>query len=252
MTSPRADGRRVPDWAALREDYGRGGSPRPTWPPTRSRCSTAWLDEAVAAGSTSPTRWCSRPPTPRDGPRAGWSCSRASGRTASCSSPTTRRARARSSPPTRAARCSSRGTRSSARCASRGSPRCSTTTRSRPTSHSRPAGPAVGAWASHQSRRCERSALAALRLGGGALRAALRRDGEVPVPRRVGRLSRRPEVVRVLAGPSQPDARPAGLPPHGLRLDHRAPRALTHSISTSGGRESHFAQGSGGRRQKDL
>ncbi|CAA9302138.1 MAG: Pyridoxamine 5'-phosphate oxidase, partial [uncultured Friedmanniella sp.] len=60
-----------------------------------------------------------------------------------------------------------------------------------------------------------------LRGGGGAVR---RRRGALP--RALGRLPRHAPVDRVLAGPAEPDARPAGLPPHRRRLGPGPPGPL--------------------------
>ena len=56
------------------------GWTRPTWRPTRSRCSSAGTHDAVARrGRTSPTRWSSPPSSRRRARRRrGWCCSRAS------------------------------------------------------------------------------------------------------------------------------------------------------------------------------
>ena len=61
---------------------------------TRSRCSTPGSPRRGRASRTIPTRWRSPPPTPTGGRRCGWCCSRATGPTASCSTPTPKAARA--------------------------------------------------------------------------------------------------------------------------------------------------------------
>lgn len=49
MTSPRADGRRVPDWAALRADYSLGGLAETDLADDPFDMFHRWLDDAVAA-----------------------------------------------------------------------------------------------------------------------------------------------------------------------------------------------------------
>ena len=144
------------------------------------------------------------------------------GRRASSSSPTTARTRAPRSRPTRRSRCTSAGTRCSGRCGWRGRPsgragpsRRTTSAPDRAARSSAPGPrPSPARWP--RRRSCGRVR------GGGA---AVRRAGRA-VPGVLGRLPGDARVGGVLAGPAQPDARPAALHPRRSRLDPHPPRSL--------------------------
>ena len=204
------------DIAALRGSTPRGGLDRgrPRARPLR-RCSAAGSTRRSRRACTSPTRWW-WPRSGRGRPALG-ADGAAQGRrraTASCSSPTPRRARAASWPANPALLPAVPvAPAASARSASRGRPRRCRARRSRRTSPRRPRGSRLGAWASHQSQRGRRRAseLDARRTPRPSARFA--DDEEVPVPEEWGGYLVRARGRRVLAGPAGPDARPAGLPP---------------------------------------
>ena len=212
-----------------RVDYTGGHLLEADVPDDPVRCSRRWLADAFAARDqgrlAEPTAMvvatsvAGRPQRPdraaeeRRPPRA------------SSSSPTTTRARAPRSRPTRRSPCISAGTRCSARCASRGPPRRwtgpSRRTTSAPARAARSSAPGPRPsprWSRAGDELAEAYAAAEQRFAG----------QEVPCPEHWGGFLVDARDGRVLAGPAQPDARPAALHPHRQRLVPDPACALTN------------------------
>ena len=186
------------------------GSTSVTSTPTRSCRCERWMD-AVGGGRAQravdavilATAGADGRPSARTVLLRGFDATRA----ARCSR-ATRAARARTSPPTRTARCCSAGCRCCARCTCAARWRRSRARRARRTSPTRPRGSQLAAWASHQSSVLADRAELEARFAEAerALRGRRR-----PVPAVLGRLPPGARRDRAVAGPRQPDARPAPL-----------------------------------------
>ena len=197
----------------------------PTWPPTRSRCSSAGSARRSRPGCTSPTRWCSSTATPEGGPSSRMVLLKGVG-------------------PDGFVFYTNHASRKGAELAA--NPRCALLFPWHPLERQvrvegaasviagrrgrgllplpparRPAG-GVGL-GPVAARRLALRAGGVVRPGAGALRR--RRSGAGAAG--VGRLPGAPGGRGVLAGTSEPDARPAGLPAQRRRLGHGATRPLS-------------------------
>ncbi len=185
---------------------------------------------APACPSPRPRPWPRRPSTERR--RCGWCSSSRPTTTASCSSPTTRAARATSSPPTPAPHCCSTGNRLGRQVRIEGPIERTTREQSEAYAHSRGRGSQLSAMASPQSRTIESRDVLEQRVSELAERYA---GGDIPLSDTMGRLPPHARDVRVLAAPRQSPARPAPLPARtGRGLANRTARTLAPAPSTLG------------------
>ncbi len=199
-------------------------STRPTWPRTRSRCSTAGCDEAHAAiqhdanAMVVSTVGAGRRAVLADGAAQGRLGRRvrllhqhrlAQGRRAG------RQPALRAALPVAPARAAGPRRRRRRR-------RCRAPT-SRPTSPAARAAPSSAPWASHQSQVVSGRAELEAAYADAEARYAGR---DVPAPEEWGGYVVRPEVVEFWQGRTVAAARPAGLPAYAVRVDHGAARPL--------------------------
>ena len=144
------------------------------------------------------------------GRRRGWCCSRATARTASSSTPTSRAPRATSSPPTRRQRCSSTGSRCAARSASKARVERVPDAEADAYFATRGRDSQLGAWASDQSRPLD----AARPSNSDSKRSKRRFDGQdVPRPPHWGGYRRGPGPDRILDRSPAPAARTPAVHP---------------------------------------